>query len=209
MLLWPMQASAYLPQASGFVGLLALPQTDFSTFEISLSPALPVHQEPQVSSTVVGLLESTAAADAYEWSYEQLGLAVYGYHHDGQAGWFKILLKHAEQFGWIKQQPGFRLHTLGELVTDSLAYLTTEWNGNLYADPTLPESVQTVATSENHMPVTVASTARVAEQVWVLVVILDASPCSSAKTPAVKASGWVPALSTTGRLNVWFHSRGC
>ena len=61
----------------------------------------------------------------------------------------------------------------------------------------------------DEIPIAVAGSSMFAGELWILVVVLKESVCSSSDAPRALKSGWIPAHSAVGELNIWFYSRGC
>ena len=203
----PVLAFSDMPRSPGFIGILENQNRD-SDYE-TIRPSVEVRALPSSESEIIFQLDNLDATEAYEWDYEQRGLAVYAYEHDGTDSWYRVRIKVNARFGWVKGHKDLRFHGLSELVTNSLSYLTSEWDRRVFSDPVMSKSALKLAARGSEVPISVASTAMVEGKLWILVVVLQESPCSSSDAPPVLAAGWVPALSDRGQLNVWFYSRGC
>jgi len=46
-------------------------------------------------------------------------------------------------------------------------------------------------------------------RLWVEIELIAQSECETLNPPQVLARGWLPAHSSAGALNLWYHSRGC
>ena len=206
---WTFAASSSLPKHPGFIGILGHDGSNTAPEQAAFQPAIPLRTAPNIDSPIIGELEDISSAEAYEWSYEDPGLAVYSYVHDGATTWYKIYASELDQFAWIGARADLTFHGLSGLVTNSLSYMTNEWNKFVYSDPTSLETASELNAHGDEVPIEVASTAIVAGKLWVLVVVLKESPCASAEVPRVLGSGWVPAVSENSQLNIWFYSRGC
>ena len=206
---WPASTVANPPDRADFVGFLEIRSHDGVTDAISLKTPLELRLEPTMSARSLGAIKNIAAAETFEWSYESIGIGVYGYTHDGDNAWYRIYIPEKRQYAWIVGRDGFVFRGLSQLVTDSLSYMTRNWDRLVYSDPTVPGSATALETADDEVAIEIASSTRIGGRIWLLVVVLEESPCTSAEAPAVLGSGWVPALSEKGLLNVWFYSRGC
>lgn len=136
-----------------------------------------------------------------EHAYEEESLAVLR-----QSGsWLEIAL--ADGTGWIRTPGGSRFRGLEELLSNNLSYLTKDWDGKLWDDPSDPATRQ-FKRSTPEPPVSILATRWIDGALWIQVRILDATICET-RTPRVLDSGWLPAYSPAGAPNLWFHSRGC
>lgn len=205
----PSDARSLIPEKQNFVGVLVPVLLEIGRESDPVEPLITLTAEPDSKASAIGRLESLESVEIVEWSYELIGLSIYGYTHDGDSAWYKIYIPDRDQFAWIKGRDGFRFRPLSELVSNSLSYLTGQWDRTLFPDPSSAEAVSLENAPASEVPIEIASTARIAGRLWLLVVVLKESPCASAEAPAVAAAGWVPALSANGHLNVWFYSRGC
>lgn len=137
------------------------------------------------------------------------GFAVFEYLHDGNQPWYRIRMVGTDTYGWLTEHPEFEFHGITSLVTNSLSYLTSAWDKRVYSDPRKLESASILDVAGEEIPIEVASSANIDGNLWLLVVVLSESQCSSAYPAAVVGSGWVPVASSSGKLNTWFYSRGC
>ena len=57
--------------------------------------------------------------------------------------------------------------------------------------------------------VTVADTATVNGELWLLVVVFGEGRCTVDEPAAVLGAGWTSAHTGSGNVAAWFYSRGC
>ena len=209
MVVWSTYAISYQPEIPGIIGIIEYSLGHNGQTLVESKTTLSVKREPDAASRTIAELSRFDEAAAYEWSYEDLGLAAFGYLFEENTTWYKVYVTEQKRFGWIRKSPELTFHPLSGLLSHSLTYLTGRWNKALYADPSLPQSKRVLAITSEETPIAVASTAMIENKLWVLVVVLQQSPCSSTEAPSVLASGWVPALANNGLPNMWFYARGC
>jgi hypothetical protein len=119
--------------------------------------------------------------------------------------WFQI--RTAERPLWVRGTAENSFLSLVQLVSsDSLAYLTQDWDGSIYTNPDGSRARTPMVAPE--ASVRVLGSRVVSDRLWLLVETDDgcAAPDSS-KT--VKVRGWIRAYARNGAPAVWFHSRGC
>lgn len=129
-----------------------------------------------------------------EYGYEEEGLVVFEQRNE----WVRVKLKAGS--AWTKVPTGGKFMPLTELLTETLVYLNSAWDGRL------AKTAGAVATGnfkgERQPPVKVLGHQTVDGKLWFRISILSASPCEEDK-PKVRATGWVPA-----RM-LWYYTRGC
>ena len=201
---------ARLPDHPGLIGLLEIPhEWDRDGEHNRLLTPLVIYPDAEIVASKARTLQSLDDLDGFEWSYEASAAAVYGYHYDGKRSWYQVRLTTTGQSGWVIAEKQLPFHPLSELLLHSLAYLTGSWDKQIFGDPADPATAKRLDVSGDQIPIEVASTAMVDGQLWLLVVVLQQSQCSSSAAPAVLDSGWVPVHSAAGAVNGWFYSRGC
>lgn len=196
-------ASTPPPPLVGVVELPAIFQPEQSPRSLPVEQAIPVHTSPDASSPLVGTIRFAHDVESIEFDYEFRGALAYGRSSD----WVLVALPgDTASLGWIPPDHTGTLHSLDTLFLGRLAYLTSEWSGELRVSPSyravnapLPQN----ATTEVDV---VGAVAR-RDGVWLRVQVLGPGRCEG--DPAVVAEGWVPALTLSGRRAVWHHSRGC
>ena len=210
LLLTSLQALGAPPMGQGFIGLLEIrPLHSVEGESTSTARKLVLRSAPNVTSEQVGLLSNASMLETFEWSYESPAAAVYGYHRDPEHSWYRLRQIQPPRDVWLMQSSAMTFHALSSLLSDSLSYFTTEWDGRLFRRAGVAGTASSLRNIHSETPIAVAAHTLVGTKDWFLVVVLDESPCESAAAPAVRAAGWVPAHSSTRRLNMWFYSRGC
>ena len=201
---------ARLPDHPGLIGLLEIPhQWELDGESNRLLTPLVIYPDTEIVSSEGRSLQSLDELDSFEWSYEAPAAAVYGYHYDGKQSWYQVRLEVTGQSGWVVASKQLQFHPLSELLLHSLAYLTGSWDKQVFSDLADPATARVLDVSGDQIPMEVASTAMFEGQLWILVVVLQQSQCSSSAAPAVLASGWLPVHSAEGEVNAWYYSRGC
>ena len=111
---------------------------------------------------------------------------------DRRQGWFSVAP--AEQIPgeiepvWLPESPAWRFH-----------HVTNEAERR---------ELGRRAWGPDNPDVRVVGTQQIGDALWVQVDVLDHSLCVG-KTPIVRQRGWVPAHAASGKLNIWYPSRGC
>ena len=204
------QTFAFESAYPGLIGLVEIPTLfDASVTGGSVSTPIALRERPSFEAPVIAWAGDANALEHYEWSYEAPAAAVYGYRHDGDIGWLRVNLVSGRTLAWLAAADVAAFHPLSEIMRDSLAYLTKAWDGRVHARAGDPKSASSLGVRGNEVPIAVAASARVRDEVWYLVTVLGESPCSSADAPSVVGAGWVPEHAASGDLNLWFFSRGC
>ena len=210
ILLIPLVSRAEPPQHPGLIGLLVIP----SLFAADSSgqttdTQLPVWSAPSQASKSLATVSNADVLESHEWTYEEPAAAVYDYRHDGQTSWYQIRMMPSGKTGWVESGTGRVFHPLSSLISESLPYLTSTWDGRTWRIAGNHDSTSKVEQRKPKTPVVVADSAILENKLWFLVVVLEESPCASAEAPAVLKAGWIPAHAEAGFLNIWFYSRGC
>ena len=201
---------ARLPDHPGLIGLLEIPyQWDQGGESNRLLTPVVVYPDAEIMASEGRSLHSLDDLDSFEWSYEAPAAGVYGYRYDGKQSWYQVRLEATGQSGWIVASKQLQFHPLSELLLHSLAYLTGSWDKRVFSDLVDPATAKLLDVSGDQIPIEVAVTAMFEDQLWVLVVVLQQSQCSSAAPPAVIDAGWLPVHSPEGEVNAWYYSRGC
>jgi hypothetical protein len=130
-------------------------------------------------------------------------------------------IAYAQQNGWY--EIGLSLE---QLIADG-GYVTLQWDRVLRDAPTqasgprlipgTPEQISDIVQQDERArsfwpgqeprAFTVLEAQKIGDELW-LRIDLKTGRCEVA-VPETVASGWIPAYSPSGLLNVWFHSRGC
>ena len=210
MLLLPFASDASNPAHPGLIGLLEIPYTwDEPSRGNKLAIPARLFSVANKESPGMGAMKVLSHVETHEWSYEELAAAVYEYHYDGELTWYRLRIASSGKPAWIAASKGMIFHPLSALVSESLSYLTSAWDKRLFSRASEPSTAAALKVTGDEIPIAVAETAILKGKLWILVVVLKESVCSSADAPAVLASGWIPAHARTGKMNIWFYSRGC
>ena len=210
LLLFPGATNARDPDHPGLIGLLEIPYAwDDQTNENHLLAPVRLFSSPITDGTELRILHNLGDVETHEWSYELPAAAVYGYHYDGEQTWYQLRESPSGDLAWMSGDRQNRFHPLSKLVSESLAYLTATWDKRIFATVGDATTSTVVVSRGEEISIAVASSAMFEGKLWILVVVLKDSVCSSSDAPRVLGSGWIPAHSASGTLNIWFYSRGC
>lgn len=210
LLMLPLVVGAERSDPVGLIGLLELPYTwEESAGKNRLHQTYKLHEAVALESSGLGSIDSLDHIETFEWSYEIPAAAIYDYQHDGEYSWYRVKLTQSGRLAWIKGGTQTTFHPLSALVSESLPYMTAAWDGRIFTAAGYPETAITLSPRSPETPIAVAGSTMVEGELWVLIVVLKDSACSSSDPPRVLESGWVPAHATNGKLNIWFYSRGC
>lgn len=210
LLLLPLVVNAGVPSHPNLIGLLELPYTwNERTLENQLLVPFGLLSAPTAESPAIKVIKNLGHVETHEWSYEELAAAVYGYRHDGEQAWYQLRISPTGEPAWIRGNKQITFHPLSELVSESLSYMTATWDKRVFGTVGDPTTDTVLPDRGEEIPVAVAGSAMFDGKLWILAVVLKESVCSSSDAPSVLKSGWVPAHSTSGELNIWFYSRGC
>lgn len=172
------------------------------------SSAITLYSLPAIGSDPVGVLEAPDQIEAREHGYEESGAVVYGYQRAENQTWYRVRLM-SGQAGWLSERDAGRFHPLTQLLDSSLAYMTDAWDGRVYVKAGREASTQLVQDAGPETSIEIASSARIGDDIYFLVVVLSGSICTSDEPGEVIAAGWVPAYAENGEVNLWYWSRGC
>lgn len=204
------------------IGLVEVPEI-FGTAEgpgsgqqtpVPNSAPLNLLVEPRTGAQVSVTVRSERDLISRESDYEIRSAVV----TDARDGWFKLKTEKSE--GWLEPRFAGRFHPLMELYTESLTYLTAEWNGRVFhaagkKDGVTEIPVDHVTDGDNEKWATNLAGAEVIEsqnvdgQLWLKVKVFHPDVRCEGTEPRESAEGWIPAYADSGELNVWFYSRGC
>lgn len=192
---------------SGPDSLLGLLRLDGATADGSGLLPGPMHLRAAPDDEAELLVTITRWQDvvAEEVGYEEPAVAVWRI----SAPWYLVATSDSV-FGWFRAPADAVLVPLAELLGSSLTYLTPDWDGNVYQSPGGSSARTTVPVQrdDGEASVEVLDTATVDGSLWLKLAVHEESPCFGTIPPRVIAEGWVPAWSS-GKLNVWYYSRGC
>jgi hypothetical protein len=169
---------------------------------------VPLHSQPTFGSPVIGRITDPVTVEAKEFGYEERAAAVYGVSD----GWTLVRLdvQSDQEFGWVAPENSGDFHVLEERIANGLSYLTPEWSGQLYDEPS--GSAFAVA-SQDELGLTphinVIKISGTGNDAWLYVEILKPGRCLQPEEPGVVATGWVKVHSPDGSPNAWFDARGC
>jgi hypothetical protein len=171
----------------------------------SASAAVTLRTGPSPAAPAACVIRTAADLETREHGYEELSAVVY----ESRAGWYGLRCRGADGVAWLAASDAGGYHGLDELVKHGLAYLTIDWNRNLYQRPHANALSHLVRVEAAAPDITVADTAIVDDELWLLVVVYGPGRCTADEPAAVLDAGWTPAHSTTGAVTAWFYSRGC
>jgi len=169
-------------------------------------PPLPVYADASASGAPIAHIGSPRDLRTREYTYERKGAVV----RERRPGWYRIVLADGRD-AWLPESAAGPYHPLPELLVGHLAYLTGNWDGWVWPEPGagLPHEHGPWRTAaRREWPVEVTATQDIGGSLFVQVRVLASDPCEG-DTPKVALAGWVPAYTASGKLVVWFHSRGC
>lgn len=167
---------------------------------------VPLHVEPG-ADRAFRLIDARELLEWAEHDYEAPAAKAYGMRDD----WVLVAITDGSGYGWVPPGHTGRLHRLEALLTDGLAYLTTDWNGELREVPaTDAPSVRFArSTPDADRSANVLEAVEHDGVLWLRVELLGPGRCETVGPIPVDATGWIPALAGDGRPNAWFYSRGC
>ncbi|MSU44682.1 hypothetical protein EXS45_00660 [Candidatus Nomurabacteria bacterium] len=141
-----------------------------------------------------------------EYTYEGSGVVIYKMEDQS----YQIKLNDGTK-GWIMYENKQVFHPIENLLSQGMAYLTTTWNGKLYATPEMKQATdfqQTLSYFNSESSINVLDIKKDSNgQTWMKIQIIT-SPCTNGESKTLE-EGWIPMYSTSGDLNAWFYSRGC
>lgn len=206
-----------VPAMSGdrMVGLVEIPALHRvnATGPDRPSGPVPLFAKPEMGADVAVVVRERRELESREHDYEQVSAVVYD--REGSSGggfWFKLrhVREGEETFGWLSQGDAGKYRHIGGLIGSAgLTYFTKEWDGRLYARPDRESTSSQFTDLADRPSVKVAATHYIEKELWLLVVRVKGTFCSDGGGREILGTGWVPAYSENGRMNVWYYSRGC
>ena len=180
---------------------------------------VPAFDAPSFGANVIAVLTTAEQMEVGEHAYEEVSALVY----DVREGWFEIALKSASRAtAWVSPDDAGPFRTVASLVSAG-GYTTVGWDRRLRTVPEWSnEGTNVPGTKDDTVDARligefspgpapsdfeVLETRTVAGDTWMRISIYTGNCLSN--THSVVASGWLPVHAETGRLNVWFYSRGC
>jgi hypothetical protein len=186
------------------IGLVEIPSV-FGSPDDPEHRTVTLRTEPFETAAVACVARGADDLETREHGYEEVSAVVY----DSKTGWYGLRCRGVDRLAWLAASDAGTFRPLEELVRDGLAYLTAAWNRVLYQKPhrTAPSHRVRVDTSEPD--ITVADSAVVDDELWLLVIVYGEGRCSADEPGPVLDAGWTPAHTRTGDSAAWFYSRGC
>ena len=113
---------------------------------------------------------------------------------DAQPGWYQVARENFGQWRtaprvWLQATPLWRYHPVNE--------------------PREMKALAERAWGAESRDVRVLDFRNVDGRLWVEIELVAESECETLDPPEILARGWLPAHSSTGTLNIWYHPRGC
>lgn len=162
-----------------------------------------VYNAPSMKSTVIKLIKCPDDLELREHSYEVLSVVTY----QEKEGWYLIGIKNNKLTrGWICPEDAGKFRPYKELITDSLTYLTDEWDGIIWRTPDINSNSESIKEFPTRH-VRIIETKKINNKLWLHIELLNPGWCDLEDPKAIK-KGWIPAFSKSCP-NVWFYSRGC
>lgn len=125
-----------------------------------------------------------------------------------KAGWFQIRLK--DNTAWLPARPRFRFSPIEEFFPASksdLTYLLQRDEGTLASAPGRKAILKQPDGAAGYR---IVDRFVLNGMLWLKLEVLNGTICSLGnEQPRVLLSGWVPLKDSEGRLNLWWHTRGC
>lgn len=172
---------------------------------------LALFAEPDHESEVAVVVRDRRQLESREHGYEQVSATVYALAGNTGGGfWFQLRFVAADEpmFGWLNQADAGRYRSVDEIVRSGLTYLTDEWDGRLYALPSLNAPSASFTALGDRPDVNIADVRQEDGELWYLAVLVHGNICSDGGAE-ILGTGWVPAYSENGGATVWHYSRGC
>jgi hypothetical protein len=135
-----------------------------------------------------------------EYRYEKPAAIILETQND----WFR--LKTSSGSAWIKKTKTGRYISLDNLLKNKMSYIDSKSGIKIFRESNIDDSIGVVSTSDS---LNVVKTINVENKYWHHIQVMDSSSCESDGPPKVLYEGWVPAHTATGKLTIWFYSRGC
>ena len=171
----------------------------------SAPAAVTLRTGPSAAAPAACVIRTAADLETREHGYEELSGVVY----ESKPGWYGLRCRGADGVAWLAASDAGTYRGLDELVKDGLAYLTNDWDRNLYQRPHATAPSHRARVEADAPDITVADTAMVDDELWLLVVVYGPGRCTPDEPGPVLDAGWTPAHSTAGAVTAWFYSRGC
>lgn len=171
----------------------------------SAPAAVTLRAVPSPAAPAACVIRAAADLETREHGYEELSGVVY----ESKPGWYGLRCRGADGVAWLAASDAGTYRGMDELVTHGLAYLTVDWDRNLYQRPHATALSHRARVEAAEPDITVADTAIVGDELWLLVVVYGPGRCTADEPGPVLDAGWTPAHSTTGAVTAWFYSRGC
>ncbi len=185
-------------------GLVEIPPV-LGNPEAPIHAAVTLRTAPSQTAPVACVVRTPADLETREHGYEELSGVVY----DSKPGWYGVRCRGAEGLAWLAASDAGTYRAMGELVQDGLAYLTSAWDRSLYQKPQRTAASHRVNVEAAEPDITVADTAMVDDELWLLVVVYGPGRCTADEPGPVLDAGWMPAHNGHGAVTAWFYSRGC
>jgi len=167
---------------------------------------LTLRTEPSDTAPAACVVRSAGDLETREHGYEELSAVVY----ETKAGWYGLRCHGGgDGLAWLPARDTGTFRPLEELVQHGLAYLTTRWDRSLYQKPRRSAASHRVRIETEEPDITVADSAVVDGELWLLVIVFGEGRCTADEPGAVLDAGWIPAHAATGDSAAWFYSRGC
>ena len=168
--------------------------------------AVTLRAEPSDTAPVACVVRAASDVETREHGYEELSAVVY----DSRNGWHGVRCHGGgDSLAWLAPKDAGTFRPVEELVQHGLAYLTTEWDRSLYQRPRRTAASHHVQVDTRQPDITVADTAIVDGELWLLVIVYGDGRCTADEPGAVRDAGWTPAHDRSGAVAAWFYSRGC
>jgi hypothetical protein len=186
-------------------GLVEIPSV-LGSPEASVHGAVTLRAEPSDTAPVACVARAASDLETREHGYEELSAVVY----ESRNGWHGVRCHGGgDSLAWLASKDAGTFRPVEELVQHGLAYLTTEWDRNLYQRPRRTAALHHVQVDTRQPDITVADTAIVDGELWLLVIVYGEGRCTADEPGAVRDAGWTPAHGASGAVAAWFYSRGC
>ena len=167
---------------------------------------------PVTGARAMTVVRARSQVLSVEHGYEQVSAGVVEIRMQGDRRWYRVQFQVGTWLGtgWLSPRDAGTYHPLASMLKSGLPFLTDGWDGSLYGMPRAGAKRRVVGRAREHQDIRVLATSGDGEHLWLRVQVIDRSPCAAGPTsPAVVATGWMPAYSRDGRIAAWHHSRGC
>jgi hypothetical protein len=186
------------------VGLVEIP-TVLGSLDGTSRGAVTLRTEPSNTAPVACVVRTAEDLETREHGYEELSGVVY----ESKPGWYALRCRGVDGLAWLAVSDAGTFRGMDELVQHGLAYLTADWDRSLYQKPRRTAASHRVRVDASEPDITVADTAMVDGELWLLVVVYGPGRCMAEEPGPVLDAGWTPAHNKTGAVTAWFFSRGC